>query len=941
MSTTQFNDKQAAIAKLGITQFYRNNIGAWFKRYGVLKDKGGQELRYDPATCTGGPTPTAVQKKMFDEYNRCRKLKIPCKMMVLKPRQNGASTAAQAIMYFHLRSFVGRKGALMADIQGSGDKVFEHFRNFAAADEFDWGDGYGRLKPDGNLTDDITLPGGSTYIKVTAGSTNAGRGGTVQAMNMTEVAFFPQNPDRDPALGFLGSWNKDGESSVGIMDSTPNGPAGTFYSYWSDTKNKFTKIFVAWFEEPTYAIPFADEVERRQFEAEMDEDEREERERFGCSLEQLKWRRQCIHDNCGGDLDKFRQEYPSDANDCLSANMRVGTSRGMVRICDVNEGDVTDFGIVSAKASKGVRPVFDVITKRGHSFRATSEHRVSTGAEFTPVSQLLGKAVTLQPPMLAGEVFVARWAGFAGVEQALKITEDWGAFLGYFMGDGCVHRDALSLICAARDQDLVQDIPALVKRTLGLTVASRVVGMNGGAIEWRAASNRLAPLLTAIGCAEDGGRKICIPDCIWRSPRPVVRQFLRYLFEADGWASMTNPVVKFFAKEREFTREVQRMLLAFGVLSTIRKVIRATNGKEYPGHELSIGARSAAVFMREVGFVSARKNSGFAARYNEKNSDKRSPGQEWTDVVVSVEPVGEEEVWDLQIDGKPMFSANGILVHNCFLRKSRARFSVSIIEKMEQAAAVHPPTRGSLSENGGEVGFNPDEGGSILVYERPRYHCRYIIGFDSCTGRDQHVGNKKADPDEHSIKVWREGYVEPSGQMWAPKLVAVHSSQLESETATSIAAQLSRWYGKCMVVPEVNGCGLYPTKKLIELGVPVYYRQSQNSASRTMEGMAGWNTNEQTRKEIIDHLGALISKWTPEKPTLEIWDAKTLHQYKKFAVNRAGRPEAMPGEHDDAVMADAIALYNIASATENKPPVRKKVDLNKMFKREGWSAPAF
>lgn len=576
-----------AIVDRAITEHYRNNITSWFKRYGVLRDKQGNELRYDPKTGKGGPIPTVTQQKLFDEYTRCRRLKIPTKILCLKPRQNGASTAAQAIMYFHLRSFHGRKGALMADTSGSADKVFEHFRTFATHDDFAWPDGLGKLKLDDNKVDDITLPGGSQMIKTTAGSPNAGRGGTCQAVNLTEVSFFTQNPDRDPALAFLGSWNKEGESSVCIMDSTPFG-LGTFYQYWSNKSNGFTRCFTAWFEEPSHSTPFENEEEKQRFQNSLDEDEREELEKFPVSLEQMKWRRKTINDSCAGDPDKFRQEYPSD--------------------------DVS-----------------------------------------------------------------------------------------------------------------------------------------------------------------------------------------------------------------------------------------------------------------------------------------------------------------------------------CFLRRSRSRFSISVIEKIRQAAEVHPPQIGSLSENDGRVNFYPDSGGNILVYEQPRFHCRYVIGFDSCTGRDQQSGAKTSDPDEHAIKVWRQGYVEPNGKSWPPKLCAQHTSQLESETATLFAAWLSRWYGLCLVVPEVNGCGLYPTKKLIELGIPVFYRQTANTQTKHLEGQAGWRTDEKTRRELVDYYGALIAKWTPQNPTFENWDLKSIDQMQKFVVNKSGRPEAMEGHHDDCCFGDMLALYNISMATEYREPRAPKVDYAKMLRSQGWT----
>lgn len=576
---------QEALLDATIRQHYRNNTTSWFKRFAVFRDKQGSLQKFNPETGIG-PRPTVVQQKMFSAYDDCQAKRIPCKMIVLKPRQDGASTGAQVILYRHLRKYTGRKGCLMGDIQSTGDKIFEHFRMFAENDEFDWGDGFGRITKENSQVDDIVLPGGSQYIKVTAGSTNAGRGGTAQAINMSEVGFYTPNPDRDPALAFLGSWAKEGETSLGIMDSTPNGLGNTFANYWFDD-NGWIKIFVAWWEEPTHIINFRDEDHRREFISQMDEDEREEQSKYNVTLEQMAWRRQRIHDDCGGDPDKFRQEYPSSDTDS-------------------------------------------------------------------------------------------------------------------------------------------------------------------------------------------------------------------------------------------------------------------------------------------------------------------------------------------------------------FLRKARSRFSISVLEKIEQSASVQRPERGSLSENNNAVTFYPDEGGNIFIYEHPRINCKYLIAFDSCTGRDQHTGGKRSDPDEHSIKVWRAEYVEPGGNYWPPKLVACHASQLEAETAVQICAWLSTYYGHCIVFPEVNGCGLYPTKKLIELGVPVFYRKSANSSTGTMDGAAGWDTNASTRMTIIDHLGALISRWRPEAPTFHNFDLPTIQQYKKFVRKKNGRCEAMDGEHDDRVMADAIALYNLSAATLMQEPRRKPTDIRKLMQREGW-----
>ncbi len=326
MAENGTSNEQATKEKVGlglVTTLYRQNVGAWFERYGWLKNPEGIVTQFPKLK------PRIVQQRMFKEAYRCLHLGIPCLMMVLKPRKDGASTGAQAIIYHWLRYWGGRAAACMGDITGTSDTIFELFRGFAQNDRFNWGES---SLASGDLlgVDDITLPNGSTYKKVTAGSTNANRSGTIQVANMTEVAFYPLSKERDPALGFLGSWTATGASSLAIQDSTANGPVGTFYEYWMDKSNSWAKIFVAWFEEPEHALPFEDEYERDRFALSLEEHEREEQSRFGVTLEQLKWRRKMIKDKCGGSVDSFRQEFPSDADEAFLRRSRLRFSASVI-----------------------------------------------------------------------------------------------------------------------------------------------------------------------------------------------------------------------------------------------------------------------------------------------------------------------------------------------------------------------------------------------------------------------------------------------------------------------------------------------------------------------------------------------------------------------------------------------------------------------------------
>jgi len=209
----------------------------------------------------------------------------------------------------------------MGDISGTSDKVFEIYRRYAENDMFPWDESGGSIADGGSLADLIKLQSKSNYGKETAGSKNAGRSGTIQVGNMTEVAFWPMQGERDPALGYLQSLYDGDNVSLVVADSTPNGPAGWFYRTWVQD-NEWAKIFAAWFEFEDSIIPFKSKSEEQDFIDTMTEDEKSEMERFDVNYEQLHWRRRVLQDKCNGDISKFRQEYPSDPEECFLMSSR-------------------------------------------------------------------------------------------------------------------------------------------------------------------------------------------------------------------------------------------------------------------------------------------------------------------------------------------------------------------------------------------------------------------------------------------------------------------------------------------------------------------------------------------------------------------------------------------------------------------------------------------
>jgi len=306
--------QSAEAAQRALEEFVTRDFQIWAENYATFKGITGK-----PEPCL---VPNKLQLRVIEHYRKCQIAGKPCLIMILKPRQKGASTIAEAICYHHMRTHPDLNGVLMGDVQSTSDKVFEMFRRYAQGDKYPYPDEQENILAGKDLAEEITLTSGSKWWKETAGSTNAGRSGTVQVLHMDEVAYFPSSESKDPTTAVLGSFYKEASFSLGFATSTANGASGWFHdTWWGD--NDWFKVFAAWFEFPDAQTPFEDEHAKQDFVASMKEDEVLEQKLYGVTLEQLHWRRKKINTDYKGDVGKFRQEYPSSAEGAFLSSSRM------------------------------------------------------------------------------------------------------------------------------------------------------------------------------------------------------------------------------------------------------------------------------------------------------------------------------------------------------------------------------------------------------------------------------------------------------------------------------------------------------------------------------------------------------------------------------------------------------------------------------------------
>lgn len=266
----------------------------------------------------------SAQNKLYDEYMRQKKLGQPIRIIILKARQMGFSTAVSALFYHSSATNENTNSAVIAHKNEASTNILEKMKLF-------YEESPPVLKPmrracnakmllfenpTNNELVKRSSPGlRSKVIIESAVNENALRSATVHNLHLSELAFWP-HPDKTMTSALQAVPHVDGTAV--IIESTANGVGGVFYDEWVRAvkgESEFTPLFFPWFEHDEYMMPVPPDFA-------LTEEERELKEKYQLLDEQIVWRRWCISANCGGDIEQFHQEYPSEWHEAFLASGR-------------------------------------------------------------------------------------------------------------------------------------------------------------------------------------------------------------------------------------------------------------------------------------------------------------------------------------------------------------------------------------------------------------------------------------------------------------------------------------------------------------------------------------------------------------------------------------------------------------------------------------------
>lgn len=243
------------------------------------------------------------QLKYYNTIKELKKQNKPVRIIILKARQMGFSTATEGIFFKETVTKPNVNTAIVAHKEDSTTNLFNMSKLM-------YNELPDAIKPEKKASNAKELvfnnrdgTGLNSKIKcMTAGGEGVGRSDTINNLHISELAFW-QGDKKQTLLGLLQAVPNNPNTMI-IIESTANG-FEYYKELWDNAvagKNDFTPLFIGWNELSEYQMPYTG--------FELTKEEKELQKLYGITLEQLTWRRWCIANNCGGDEEQFKQEYP-------------------------------------------------------------------------------------------------------------------------------------------------------------------------------------------------------------------------------------------------------------------------------------------------------------------------------------------------------------------------------------------------------------------------------------------------------------------------------------------------------------------------------------------------------------------------------------------------------------------------------------------------------
>lgn len=277
----------------------------------------------------------------------------PVRQIMLKASQVWATSSATTEIFRRIPFFPGRRALVLADSDMHADLVFEYFRQYmlSYADN-PYGSAFNAAILLPELVKDterwIRWANDSSVLVGTAYNSEIGRSAPYNWVLLSEAAFY-----RDMGTLMTGLMQRipNSPDSGIVIESTANGTGGDFYDLCQRAMDPrrstgWAFVFFAWWEHPEYQLEPGPGFK-------LTRDELAELQKYNLTVPQLAWRRRQIDTACEGKIERFRQEFPGNAQEAFQSSGRTifdmtAVSR-MRQISDAPRGRLDVFEVGSEK----------------------------------------------------------------------------------------------------------------------------------------------------------------------------------------------------------------------------------------------------------------------------------------------------------------------------------------------------------------------------------------------------------------------------------------------------------------------------------------------------------------------------------------------------------------------------------------------------------------
>ncbi|MEK6927674.1 MAG: LAGLIDADG family homing endonuclease [Nanoarchaeota archaeon] len=220
--------------------------------------------------------------------------------------------------------------------------------------------------------------------------------------------------------------------------------------------------------------------------------------------------------------------------------------------------------IESKKISKFIKregeEIYRIRTRNGKELKATGCHPVMSFVEGKVESQVIKN-------LREGDVIASPRE--IKIEGKNICSEEFARLIGYIIGDGYIAKDRIEFV--NNDKEIIEDFKEIVSE-LGFSYKERIdKGVNRIYIRDKEFVEKIRGMFIK-GYSESitsGIKKI--PNLFLQGNKTIISNLLSGLYDTDGSVRKDIEVIEYCTKNKDLARQIQNLLLRFGILSKIKK----------------------------------------------------------------------------------------------------------------------------------------------------------------------------------------------------------------------------------------------------------------------------------------------------------------------------------------------------------------------------------